>query len=280
MSIVSPAQSADGQTINASNINNPVNTIANDYNGNITNANVSASAAIDGSKLAASTLDLSVKASNFDGWVTVTDSWTYSSATTITVPSDATTKYSVGDKIRITNGGLKYFYITAVAATTLTITGGTDYTLTNVAISAISYSKVVSPLNFPQWFNYTPTWTNLTVGNATQAAQFVVIGKTVHVNFSNTFGTTTVVGTDPTFTLPVTSATTSYSSNSSFIGTASWTGSGLYPLNVLWNSSTLVLLNINLVNATYASTNSISATVPVAYAASYRLAGTLTYQLP
>lgn len=53
MSLISPSQAQDGVTgVNAASINNPINTIANDYNGNITDANISSSAAIAGSKLA------------------------------------------------------------------------------------------------------------------------------------------------------------------------------------------------------------------------------------
>lgn len=53
MSLISPSQAQDGVTgVNAASINNPINTIANDYNGNITDANISASAAIAFSKVA------------------------------------------------------------------------------------------------------------------------------------------------------------------------------------------------------------------------------------
>ena len=42
------------------------------------------------------------------GWTSVADSWTYASATTITVPTDATTKYQAGDKIKLTQTTVKY----------------------------------------------------------------------------------------------------------------------------------------------------------------------------
>jgi hypothetical protein len=87
------------------------------------------------------------------GWTAVTDSWTYSSADdptfVITVPSDATTEYSVGMRIKLTQTTVKYFIITGVTATTLTVYGGTDYDLVNAAISDISYSTNKAPLNFP-----------------------------------------------------------------------------------------------------------------------------------
>jgi len=87
------------------------------------------------------------------GWVLVGDSWSYASADaptfTITVPSGAASKYSVGMRIKLTQTTVKYFIITAVADTVLTVYGGTDYTLVNAAISAISYSTHKAPLGFP-----------------------------------------------------------------------------------------------------------------------------------
>lgn len=87
-----------------------------------------------------------------DGWVSVSDTWTYATATTITVPSGAASKYSVGDKVKLTQTTPKYFYIISVADTVLTVTGGSDYTVANAAITSPNYSKVASPLGFPQWF--------------------------------------------------------------------------------------------------------------------------------
>jgi hypothetical protein len=43
---------SDGQTIDSADYNTPINTIVNDYNGNIDNSNIAAAAAIAGSKLA------------------------------------------------------------------------------------------------------------------------------------------------------------------------------------------------------------------------------------
>lgn len=87
------------------------------------------------------------------GWILVSDSWVYASADsptfTITVPSGAASLYSVGMKIKLTQTTVKYFIITAVADTVLTVYGGTDYTLINAAISAISISTQKNPYGFP-----------------------------------------------------------------------------------------------------------------------------------
>ena len=77
------------------------------------------------------------------GWIPVSDTWTYASATTITVPSGATSKYKVGQGVKLTQSGtVKYFYIVGVTNTLLTITGGT---LVNATISDISYTNIPGP---------------------------------------------------------------------------------------------------------------------------------------
>ena len=87
------------------------------------------------------------------GWVGVTDTWTYASADsptfTVTVPSGATTLYSPGMRVRLTQTTTKYFLITAVADTVITLYGGTDYTLTSATISDISFSYFKAPIGFP-----------------------------------------------------------------------------------------------------------------------------------
>jgi hypothetical protein len=93
----------------------------------------------------------------FDGWIPANETWTYSSwdaevyTGVITVPSDATTKYSPGMRIKITQstGGTKYGIITAVATTSLTVFFGTDYTLNNETISNPYYSHHKAPFGFP-----------------------------------------------------------------------------------------------------------------------------------
>ena len=94
----------------------------------------------------------------WDGWISAGETWTYASADdptyTFTVAADVTTKYSVGMKIKLTQGTVKYFIITAVSTysggnTTITVYGGTDYDLASSAISANAYSMMKSPQGFP-----------------------------------------------------------------------------------------------------------------------------------
>jgi hypothetical protein len=104
----------------------------------------------------------------WDCWQLVTDSWAYASASTITVPSGAAALYKKGDKIRLTQTTVKYFYVIGVADTVLTVTGGSDYTVANAAISAISVSHSSNPVGFPDYF---------TVPNANFDSAFVDNGS-------------------------------------------------------------------------------------------------------
>jgi len=149
-----------------------------------------------------------------DGWTDANETWAYASATTITVPSGAASKYQKGDKIKWTQTTVKYGVIVGVADTVLTIAVNTDYVVTNAAISANYYSHQVNPMGYPTWFNYTPTygasgsmtWTSVTAN----PAKFKINGKscTVVISASGTTGGT--ASTVLTVTLPVTPDNTTY----------------------------------------------------------------------
>lgn len=96
-------------------------------------------------------------AGGLDGWIPAGETWTYASADsptfTFTISGDKTSKYSVGMKLKLTQTTIKYFIITAISYsspnTTVTVYGGTDYTLANAAITSPYYSMVKSPFGFP-----------------------------------------------------------------------------------------------------------------------------------
>ena len=140
-----------------------------------------------------------------DGWIPVSDTWTYASATTITVPSGAASIYKVGMGIRLTQSStVKYFYIVGVADTVLTITGGSDYTLANATISAVSYTNTPdTAIGFPRVFQYTTTITGYTTNPKTATLEFKMIGNRVYVDTYNKIDGLDSNTTGLTFTLPV-----------------------------------------------------------------------------
>lgn len=179
MSLISPQQAADGQSVNAAAVNNPINTIANDYNGNITNANISPSAAIDVGKLA----------------------------------------------------------------------GGTSGM-------------------FGSWLTWAPNWTNLTVGNGTVIARYVQLGKLTEFWVEITFGTTTSISGNVSFSLPAT-AQAGYGIDHP-IGISRMADSGVqgYP-GMLYMATTTTVRAVPMnASGTYAADAAMNATTPFAFGAS------------
>lgn len=145
------------------------------------------------------------------GWASAGETWVYASATTFTVAGvDVTDKYPVGTKIRLKQGGsYKYFYIvTRVFSTntTITVAAGSDYSLANSAITDNYFSYAAVATGFPGWFAFTPSWTNLTVGNGTNEGRFQMTGKTVTGMTQVIIGSSSAMGTGPYFVPPVTPA--------------------------------------------------------------------------
>ena len=204
------------------------------------------------------------------GWVEVSDTWAYASATTITVPTNATTFYQKGDRVRLKQGGAyKYYYIVTVAATLLTVTGGSDYTVANAAITDIAISRSFRPFGFPQRFSWTPTWTNLTVGNGTTTATFNVNESAFYFNLLFTLGSTSAVGTSPVFTPPITMG----GSGLDVIGTVHMLGPGGvgYPGSAFLSTSTAVGMFAHTVTGSTIRFSGITATVPFTWATDHRI---------
>lgn len=92
------------------------------------------------------------------GWSAAGEAWLFSSfsSTTntgvLTVPTDATLKYTPGMFVRFSQstGGTKYGRILAVTATTLTVWFGDGaYTLVNETLSSPNYSPLAHPVGIP-----------------------------------------------------------------------------------------------------------------------------------
>jgi len=133
-----------------------------------------------------------------DGWIAATGTWTYASASTITVPSGAASIYQIGDKIKWTQTTVKYGVIVAVADTLLTIAVNTDYTVANAAISANYYSHQANPIGFPSLFAFTSTITGFTTSTTT--LYYSLSGRMAYIymyNFGGTSNASTFNCTQP-----------------------------------------------------------------------------------
>jgi len=145
-------------------------------------------------------------------------------------------------------------------------------TLTNKTLTSPSITgAVITPANLVSgtgstwaWSSWTPTWTNLTVGNGTtDIALYIQIGKIVFLRYKFTFGTTSSMGTTPTFTLPVTAVSTIDTTNN-IIGTASFVDPDTVTTQgfVLITSTTQGILRIAKADGTYLQHANLTSTVP------------------
>jgi hypothetical protein len=217
--------------------------------------------------------------SGWDGWQLANESWTYASATTITVPSGAASKYAVGDKIKLTQTTVKYFYIVTVADTLLTVTGGSDYTLVNAAISLNYYSHGSSPIGFPQYFNFTPTYVNLTVGAGTNTGRFSMQGRQVYVTYHWVFGSGAAVSTGAGITAPVNIADIYASTGNPIIGHINVLDSGVanYVGTMYRGSATSASFVMQTASGTYLQDSQVTSSVPVSWGTSDSINGYFTY---
>lgn len=141
-----------------------------------------------------------------DGWTAAGETWTRTAATTFTVPTDLTAKYTVGTRLKLTQTTAKYFVVVgssfAAGDTTVTVTGGTDYTLAAAAITSPFYSYQENPQGYPGWFNHTPASTGFS-STTSDIAKFSANGRvcTVELFVSGTSNATTF-----TSALPITCA--------------------------------------------------------------------------
>ncbi len=74
-----------------------------------------------------------------------TDDPTFVATTSV----DLTGTISLGMRLRLVQTTTKYFIVTAITATTITLYGGTDYDLTTASITDIYYSSAKAPYGFP-----------------------------------------------------------------------------------------------------------------------------------
>ena len=114
---------------------------------------------------------------------------------------------------------------------------------------------------------FTPTTTNLTLGNGTLNANYVRVQKLVYVQINLVFGSTTAFTGAPSFTLPVTAAASRQALNSM----CSMLDSGVTVyLGGVQITTTLAYPFVSVASGTYLNTptQNVSATVPMTWTTS------------
>jgi hypothetical protein len=129
------------------------------------------------------------------------------------------------------------------------------------------------------WIPYTPTLTNMTLGNGTINAAYMRTGKTVHVAFRFLLGSTSSIGASggKSVSLPLTVKDTNYAIFDVMgVGTANYPG--ITPILPVFYIGNTVLLLAQRVNTTYIDTPDISNTIPFTWVAGNTLSFHLTYE--
>jgi hypothetical protein len=115
------------------------------------------------------------------------------------------------------------------------------------------------------WTSWTPTWTNLTVGNGVGDYKYLIVGKTVHFRLKFTLGTTSAVATGPRFSLPVNS--TGMGDNDAYaIGTSLDAGIAAYYAFGRFGTSSTCDVMCGTASGSYIGHANIATTVPFTWA--------------
>ena len=125
------------------------------------------------------------------------------------------------------------------------------------------------------WQTWTPTYTNISVGNGTVVARYQQIGKLVNVEYRLTFGSTTTISAPARLTPPVSINLAQYFS---FNGVALDAGVQAYVLYIDPANASLFEFLIPLANGTYLTPTSVTATVPFTFGTGDALTFRATYE--
>lgn len=124
---------------------------------------------------------------------------------------------------------------------------------------------------------WTPTWSNMSVGNATVISTYSQVGKVVFCQVKVTFGTTTTIAGNPTFTLPVTAATSLQGPLGMGVMTAAAAAATFGFFSIISTTQANFQLG-NSATAYLQPTNDLSATVPGTWAVGSIWGGQFWYE--
>jgi hypothetical protein len=136
-----------------------------------------------------------------------------------------------------------------------------------------------STLNTWVWDAWTPSFTNLTVGNGTLTAKYIKIGKTIIARVHFVFGNSSAVSGAVSFTLPVTSVSYPGIATVQPIGVAEYFSvSTIIEGWVAWASTTSANVYVKNSAGTYVVFAVLSSTVPYTWATAMEIHLNLCYE--
>lgn len=191
-------------------------------------------------------------------------------ATTITVN---TSLFAAGDTVLIQNIGAGTTTVTAGTATVSTAgslalgqyEGGILYFTATGA--SIFHDYVQAGSSGATWAAFTPTLTNLTIGNGTVTARYAQSGKVVDFYVKIVLGSTSSVGTEPRVTWPVAPANTTAAQNALINYVFEDSGLSRYfgASDPITNSTVEFRFVVNNSSATYVTSTQITSSIPITW---------------
>jgi hypothetical protein len=170
--------------------------------------------------------------------------------------------------------------------------GATSITNANIALkrtetipvrdASLTNAKLSTTAGEPggAWKSWTPSWTNVTIGNATVVGKYTQIGKTVRYKLSVVWGNTTSASGIFIFTLPVTSVAADGTSIN-VIGTGSILDAGsanIHALVSLNSTTTGLLRSVNTAVGNLGIDNGCTNTSPITWTTNDALYVSGTYE--
>jgi hypothetical protein len=130
------------------------------------------------------------------------------------------------------------------------------------------------------WQSWTPTWTNLTIGNGTQDHKYTTIGNLIIFKLELVFGSTTSISGSPEFTLPATQASHYTVAAETPIGTTTYldVGTANYAGVIDIFSSGKGRLLVDVASGTYTTRGTISSTNPFTWGSGDYISGFGIYE--
>lgn len=181
----------------------------------------------------------------------------------------------------------------AIAKSTVTTNGDLIYGTGSSTVARLGIGTTGQVLQvtggIPAWgaapggtFNYTtftPTYTNLTIGNGSTSGRFVEIGKFVHCTIQIVFGSTTSITGNLQIQAPTGASTISTPTNT-YIGNTRALDAGVdnYAGSILVSNSSLVMPFVNTATGTYTTPSLIGPSVPFSWGTNDELQLSFIYQ--
>lgn len=168
--------------------------------------------------------------------------------------------------------------IVAAAPTTVNVDG--SGALAEGVATSFARSDHKHTVEANAWISWTPTLTNMTLGNGTVTARYTRVGRTIKFYFKFVLGSTSAVGTAPRFSLPVTTSGLYTTAGLDRLGDAAIldSGVGVFSASCWWGSSTTALMDYWNATGTPVTAAAITATAPMTWTTGDVLLAEGTYE--